>query len=144
MLRVTCNMYCCLKRVMMLTKFLFRRENLMASLLFCIVTYGLLSTWLRLVHEINEKVESTLPSSLLIRIFIIIAALSFFLQKKPGVLKIFIAITFGLILLFLQAITVLHLLLNSSPDINDFVFYYECFLLVFLCGVPLFLCLRMV
>ncbi|HEE0043796.1 transporter [Citrobacter freundii] len=129
---------------MMLTKFLFRRENLMASLLFCIVTYGLLSTWLRLVHAINEKVESTLPSSLLIRVFIIIAALSFFLQKKPGVLKSFIAITFGLILLFLQAITVLHLLLNSSPDINDFVFYYESFLLVFLCGVPLFLCLRMV
>ncbi|WP_417636350.1 transporter, partial [Citrobacter freundii] len=101
---------------MMLTKFLFRRENLMASLLFCIVTYGLLSTWLRLVHAINEKVESTLPSSLLIRVFIIIAALSFFLQKKPGVLKSFIAITFCLILLFLQAITVLHLLLNSSPD----------------------------
>ena len=98
-------MYCCLKRVMMLTKFLFRRENLMASLLFCIVTYGLLSTWLRLVHAINEKVESTLPSSLLIRVFIIIAALSFFLQKKPGVLKSFIAITFCLILLFLQAIT---------------------------------------
>ncbi len=52
---------------MVLTKCFFRRENLMASLLFCIVSYGLLSTWLYLVHSINEKVESTLPSSLLIR-----------------------------------------------------------------------------
>ncbi|HCD6491658.1 TPA: transporter, partial [Klebsiella pneumoniae] len=51
---------------MVLTKCFFRRENLMASLLFCIVSYGLLSTWLYLVHAINEKVESTLPSSLLI------------------------------------------------------------------------------
>ena len=70
---------------MVLTKCFFRRENLMASLLFCIVSYGLLSTWLYLVHSINEKVESTLPSSLLIRVLIIITALSFILQKKPGV-----------------------------------------------------------
>ncbi len=55
---------------MVLTKCFFRRENLMASLLFCIVSYGLLSTWLYLVHSINEKVESTLPSSLLIRVLI--------------------------------------------------------------------------
>ncbi|HBU4463282.1 TPA: transporter, partial [Klebsiella pneumoniae] len=55
---------------MVLTKCFFRRENLMVSLLFCIVSYGLLSTWLYLVHSINEKVESTLPSSLLIRVLI--------------------------------------------------------------------------
>ena len=83
---------------MVLTKCFFRRENLMASLLFCIVSYGLLSTWLYLVHSINEKVESTLPSSLLIRVLIIIKALSFIIQKKPGVFKNFIAITFGLVL----------------------------------------------
>ncbi|MFA9245780.1 hypothetical protein ACEQZV_26525, partial [Klebsiella pneumoniae] len=41
------------------------------------LNYGLLSTWLYLVHSINEKVESTLPSSLLIRVLIIITALSF-------------------------------------------------------------------
>lgn len=67
---------------MVLTKCFFRRENLMASLLFYIVSYGLLSTWLYLVHSINEKVESTLPSSLLIRVLIIITALSFIIQKK--------------------------------------------------------------
>ena len=73
----------CLRSFMVLTKCFFRRENLMASLLFCIVSYGLLSTWLYLVHSINEKVESTLPSSLLIRVLIIITALSFIIQKKP-------------------------------------------------------------
>ena len=51
-----------------------------------------------------EKVESTLPSSLLIRVLIIITALSFIIQKKPGVFKNFIAITFGLILLFIHTI----------------------------------------
>ncbi|PCF39837.1 hypothetical protein CE184_08860 [Klebsiella pneumoniae] len=56
------------------------------------LNYGLLSTWLYLVHSINEKVESTLPSSLLIRVLIIITALSFIIQKKPGVFKNFIAI----------------------------------------------------
>lgn len=129
---------------MVLTKCFFRRENLMASLLFCIVSYGLLSTWLYLVHSINEKVESTLPSSLLIRVLIIITALSFIIQKKPGVFKNFIAITFGLVLVFIHTIIVVHLLLNTFPDIYDFVFYYEFFLMVFFCGLPLCLCIRMV
>lgn len=111
----------------MLTKCFFRRENLMASLLFCIVSYGLLSTWLYLVHSINEKVESTLPSSLLIRVLIIITALSFIIQKKPGVFKNFIAITFGLVLVFIHTIIVLHLLLNTFPDIYDFVFIMNFF-----------------
>ncbi|EPS3655564.1 colistin resistant protein CrrC [Klebsiella quasipneumoniae] len=104
----------------------------------------MLSTWLYLVHSINEKVESTLPSSLLIRVLIIITALSFIIQKKAGVIKSFIAITFGLILLFIHTIIVLHLLLNTFPDIYDFVFYYEFFLMVFFCGLPLCLCIRMV
>lgn len=137
-------MYCCVRNVMVLTKSFVRRENLMASLLFCMVTYGLLSSWLYLVHAINEKVESTLPSSLLIRVLIIIAALFFIIQKKPGVLRYLIAITFGIILLFIHTITVLHLLLNILPDIYDFVFYYECFLLIFFCGLPVCLCIRMI
>lgn len=83
--------------------------------------------WLYLVHSINEKVESTLPSSLLIRVLIIITALSFIIQKKHGVFKNFIAITFGLVLVFIHTIIVLHLLLNTFPDIYDFVFYYEFF-----------------
>jgi uncharacterized membrane protein len=69
---------------MVLTKCFFRRENLMASLLFCIVSYGLLSSWLYLVHAINEKVESTLPSSLLIRVLIIITALFLLFRKNQG------------------------------------------------------------
>ncbi|MDM7109438.1 transporter, partial [Klebsiella pneumoniae] len=52
--------------------------------------------------------------------------------------------TFGLVLLFIHTIIVLHLLLNTFPDIYDFVFYYEFFLMVFFCGLPLCLCIRMV
>lgn len=144
MLRVTCNMQCCLKSVMTLTKIFFRRENLMASLLFCIVTYVLLSAWLHLVHAINEKVESTLPSSLLIRVLIIIAAISLTIHKKPGVLKYLTVMSFGLIFLFIDIIIAFHLFLNSYPDIYDFVFYYECFLLIFFCGLPFCLYIRMV
>ncbi|MEY7600114.1 transporter, partial [Klebsiella pneumoniae] len=57
---------------MVLTKCFFRRENLMVSLLFWLVSFVLLSTWLYLVHSFNENVESRLPSSLLIRVLIII------------------------------------------------------------------------
>ncbi|MGK1743906.1 hypothetical protein ACR91K_23145, partial [Klebsiella pneumoniae] len=45
---------------------------------------------------------------------------------------------------FIHTIIVLHLLLNTFPDIYDFVFYYEFFLMVFFCGLPLCLCIRMV
>lgn len=69
---------------MVLNKFFVRGENLMASLLFFMVSCGLLYSWLYLVRAINEKVESTLPSSLLIRVLIIIAVLSFFFQKNLG------------------------------------------------------------
>ena len=141
---VTYNMYCGVRNAMVLNKFFVRGENLMASLLFFMVSCGLLYSWLYLVRAINEKVESTLPSSLLIRVLIIIAVLSFFFQKKPGVLKDIIAITLGLILLFIHTITVLHLLLNIFPGIYDFVFYYECFLLIFFCGLPVCLCIRMI
>ncbi|HBW8555484.1 TPA: transporter, partial [Klebsiella pneumoniae subsp. pneumoniae] len=48
------------------------------------------------------------------------------------------------VLLFIHTIIVLHLLLNIFPDIYDFVFYYEFFLMVFFCGLPLCLCIRMV
>ncbi|MDW7570002.1 transporter, partial [Klebsiella pneumoniae] len=35
-----------------------------------------------------------------------------------------------------HTIIVLHLLLNTFPDIYDFVFYYESFLTVSFCGLP--------
>lgn len=72
----------------------------MASLLFCIVTYVLLSAWFHLVHAINEIVESTLPSSLLIHVLIIIAAISLTIHKKSGLLKYLIVMSFALTFLF--------------------------------------------
>ncbi len=73
---------------MVLTKCFFRRENLMASLYFASFHMGCyLPRLLPLSIPINEKVESTLPSSLLIRVLIIITALSFIIQKNLEFLK---------------------------------------------------------
>lgn len=116
----------------------------MALLLFILLSWGLLYSWLYLIHAINEKVSSTLPSSSLIRVLIATAAVSFLIQKKPGLFKSLILMTFGAVLIFLHAIVVLDLFLNVTPDIYDAVFYYECFLLMFFFWLPIWLLLRMV
>lgn len=128
----------------MITKVIFRRENFIASLLYSIISSGLLYAWFYLTQTVNEKVESTLPDSTFFRTLIIFAALSFFIQKRPGVLKNLIAITSGLILVFIHTIIVLHLLFNTLPDIYDAVFYYECFLVIFFCGLPVYLGFRLI
>lgn len=128
----------------MMTKVIFRRENLIASLLFCIISWCFLYFWLYLMHAINEKADSTLLSSSHIRALISIAAFCFIIQKRPGILKKLIIITFGLILIFTHTIIIVHLLLNILPGIYDFIFYYACFLLIFFGGWPLYLGLRMI
>lgn len=128
----------------MMAKVSFRRENVMASILFSILSWGLLYSWVYLMRATNERVDSTLPESSVIHFSIILAVIFFVFQKRPGVLKNLFIIISGLILIFLYTITVLHLLLNVVPDIDDFVFYYECFLLMFFCGLPMYLCLRMI
>ncbi|HAS1785323.1 TPA: transporter [Enterobacter cloacae] len=129
---------------MIMAKFNLRHENVVASFLYALASWGLLYAWLCLMHYVNEKGESTLPFSSPIRISIAIAVLFFIIQKRPGVLKTFFIITSGTILTFLQIITALHLLLKIMPDVSDLVFYYECFLLLFFCGLPMYLCLRMI
>ncbi|WNI78751.1 transporter [Enterobacter ludwigii] len=129
---------------MMMAKVSFRRENVMASILFSVLSWGLLYSWVYLMRATNERVDSTLPESSVIHVSIILAVIFFVFQKRPGVLKNLFIIISGLILIFLYTITVLHLLLNVVPDIDDFVFYYECFLLMFFCGLPMYLCLRMI
>jgi len=123
----------------MMAKVSFRRENVMASILFSILSWGLLYSWVYLMRATNERVDSTLPESSVIQVSIILAVIFFVFQKRPGVLKNLFIIISGLILIFLYTITVLHLLLNVVPDIDDFVFYYECFLLMFFCGLPMYL-----
>ncbi|EDW0104293.1 transporter [Salmonella enterica subsp. salamae serovar 6,7:z:1,5] len=108
------------------------------------ISLGLLYFWFYLLLSNDEKTDSTLPSSWLNRIFIIITALSFIFQKRPSVLKYFITITSGLIIIFIYSITVFHLFLNIPPDFYDFIFYYECFLLILFCGLPICLFTRMI
>lgn len=128
----------------MITKAIFRSENFIASILFSMISWGLLYSWLYVTQVINEKVESTLPFSTLFRALIIISTLSFIIQKRPGVLKNLIAITSGLILIFIHIIIVLHLIFKTLPDIYDIVFYHECFLVIFFCGFPMFLGFRLI
>ncbi|EAW8217801.1 transporter [Escherichia coli] len=122
----------------------FQYENYIASLLFLMISWGLLYLWFYLLLSNDEKTHSTLPSSWLIRIFIMITALSLIFQKRPGALKYFIAITSGLIIIFIGIITVFHQFLNIPPDFYDFIFYYECFLLTLFCGFPICLFIRMI
>ena len=34
--------------------------------------------------------------------------------------------------------------LNAMPDIEDLIFYYECYLIIFFGGAPLYLIMRMI
>ncbi|SEL68650.1 hypothetical protein SAMN04487787_11682 [Kosakonia sacchari] len=122
----------------------FRRENFMASLLFSLISWALLYYWLCIMHSIGEKVASTILSSSLIRALIITAVFSFIIQKRSGVLRDFAIITSGIIFIFLSSIAILNLILKTTSDFYDLIFYYECFLLVFFCITPIHLLIRMI
>lgn len=51
--------------------------------------------------------------------------------------------TLGLVLAFIILILLFSVLLNTLPDLNDLVFYYECFIILFFTGSPLYLFIRM-
>ncbi|EAP6538083.1 transporter, partial [Salmonella enterica] len=98
----------------------------MALLLFILFSWGVLNFWNHLMQLIDEDIDSTLPSSWLIRVMLIIAAFSCLFQKRPGVLTYLVNITIGLIIIFILCVTAFHLFFNMLPDFSDFVFYYEC------------------
>ena len=122
----------------------FRRENFMAAFLFSLISWELLYSWLYLMHSIDETVASTVLSSSLIHVLIITAACSFIFQKRSGVLTGLVAITAGFIFIFINSIVIFNLIFDITPDINDFIFYYECFLLIFFCGMPVYSFIRMI
>lgn len=122
----------------------FRRENFLASFLFSLMSWGLLYYWLCLMHSIDEKVASTVLSSPLIRVLIITTVFFFIIQKRSGVLREFIIVTFGGIVMFVSSIVLFNLFLKTTSSFYDLIFYYECFLLVFFCGLPICLFIRMV
>lgn len=122
----------------------FRRENFLASFLFSLMSWGLLYYWLCLMHSIDEKVASTVLSSPLIHVLIITTVFFFIIQKRSGVLREFIIVTFGGVVMFVSSIVLFNLFLKTTSSFYDLIFYYECFLLVFFCGLPICLFIRMV
>ncbi|TFB20518.1 transporter [Lelliottia nimipressuralis] len=112
--------------------------------LFLLLSWGLLYTWLVLIHRMDEQVASTLPSSPIIYGCIVLSVVTLVIQHKAGALTELLVIAFWLMVIFVYLIITFTVLLNATPDIDDLVFYYECYLIIFFGGSPLYLIMRMI
>ena len=86
---------------------------------------------LMLVHRVDEKVASTLLSSPLIYGCIALSVVSLVIQNKAGAFIELLIIAFWLMVIFVYLIITFTVLLNAMPDIEDLIFYYECYLIIF-------------
>lgn len=112
--------------------------------LFLLLSWGLLYAWLVLIHRMDEQVASTLPSSPIIYGCIALSVVTLVIQHKAGALTELLVIAFWLMVIFVYLIITFTVLLNAMPDIDDLVFYYECYLIIFFGGSPLYLIMRMI
>lgn len=112
--------------------------------LFLLLSWGLLYTWLVLMHIMDEKVAATLLSSPMIYVCIALSVVSLIIQNKAGAFTELLLIAFWLMVIFVYLIITFTVLLNATPDFNDLVFYYECYLILFFGGSPLYLIVRMI
>lgn len=85
-----------------------------------------------LVHKMDEKVASTLLSSPIIYSCIALSVVSLIVQNKAGALTELLVVAFWLLVIFVYLIITFTVLLNAMPDIEDLIFYYECYLIIFL------------
>nr|WP_249415657.1 transporter [Enterobacter roggenkampii] len=109
----------------------FSPKKLGIYFLFLLLSWGLLYTWLMLVHRVDEKVASTLLSSPLIYGCITLSVVSLVIQNKAGAFIELLIIAFWLMVIFVYLIITFTVLLNAMPDIEDLIFYYECYLIIF-------------
>jgi hypothetical protein len=112
--------------------------------LFLLLSWGLLYTWLVLMHKMDEKVAATLLSSPMFYGCIALSVVSLIIQNKAGAFTELLLIAFWLMVIFVYLIITFTVLLNATPDFNDLVFYYECYLILFFGGSPLYLIVRMI
>lgn len=117
-------------------------EKISSLMIFSAWLWGMFYIWLILMHNVEEKVGATLLSSPFIYAALSVSLLLFLIQEKAGVLKELAIVTFFLVIIFLHLILIFNLLLLRLPDIYDFSFYYECFLIIFLGVTPMYLLLR--
>lgn len=109
---------------------------------FISVSWGLLYLWLILAHAADDRVSHTLIASPLIYLSIVAAALLLVMQKRSGALKEILIIAFWLLVIMLWLVSFFSSMLNLHPGLNELLFYYECFLILFFCGSPLYLIMR--
>lgn len=104
---------------------------------------GLLSIWCRLIHTSGEKVSSTIISShfvcFMISLFLILIVCQ---RKSISAIELIIvpAVMMCPVLLF---VGLFEPSLFWEADFNDLLFYYECFLILFICITPMYLLFRM-
>ena len=122
----------------------FSPKKLGIYFLFLLLSWGLLYTWLVLMHKMDEKVAATLPSSPIIYGCIALSVVSLIIQNKAGAFTELLVIAFWLMVIFIYLIITFTVLLNATPDFDELVFYYECYLILFFCGSPLYLIMRMI
>ena len=122
----------------------FSPKKLGIYFLFLLLSWGLLYAWLVLVHRMDEKVASTLLSSPLIYGCIALSVVSLVIQNKAGAFIELLIIAFWLMVIFVYLIITFTVLLNAIPDIADLIFYYECYLIIFFGGAPLYLIMRLI
>jgi Ca2+/Na+ antiporter len=79
----------------------------------------------------DEKVASTLLSSPIIYGCIALSVVSLVIQNKAGAFIELLIIAFWLMVIFVYLIITFTVLLNAMPDIEDLIFYYECYLIIF-------------
>ncbi len=111
---------------------------------FISVSWGLLYLWLILAHAADDRVSHTLMASPLIYLSIVAAALLLVMQKRSGALKEILIIAFWLLMIMLWLVSFFSSMLNLHPGLSELLFYYECFLILFFCGSPLYLMMRII
>lgn len=119
-------------------------QKITDSILFILTSWGMLYAWLILIHHVEERVTTTILSSPFIYVCIAVSVLLFIKQKQAGALKDLSIVTFWLAVIFVYSAVVFNLLLNITPEIADVLFYYEFFLVIFFCGSPMFLLIRLI
>ena len=91
--------------------------------LFLMLSWGLLYIWLVLIHRLDEKVASTLPSSPIMYGCIALSVVFLSIQNKAGALTELLVIAFWLMVIFVYLIIKFTVLLNAMHDIEDLIFY---------------------
>ena len=92
----------------------------------------------------DEKVASTLLFSPFIFGCIALTVVVLVIQNKAVAFIELLIFAFWVMVFFFYFFITLTVMINAMPDIEDLIFYYECYLFIFFGGAPLYLIMRMI